>query len=189
MSQDAIDKERSKPASDGITPQNFTTCIEFFSQVTRAVGSQAGVSGPLLSGPNSYIEINPKADPALSLPAGAWHPCSATERPKPGDLLIFSFSANEYDKDRKLAHGKGEFAHISILRSIEPVSEKASTTSTGTPREKFVSVDGGGTTAIQVVRYFSPDTCQMQGPGTIVRTLMGWIDVERAAEAQLLKKP
>ena len=28
----------------------------------------------------------------------------------------------------------------------------------------------------------------IQGPGTMVRALKGWIDVEKAAEAQLLKK-
>ena len=58
----------------------------------------------------------------------------------------------------------------------------------GSAREKFVSVDGGGTTATEVIRYFSPDTCQIEGPGAPVRTLNGWIDVEKAAEAQLLKK-
>jgi hypothetical protein len=41
---------------------------------------------------------------------------------------------------------------------------------------------------IKVIRYFSPDTCLIQGPGTMVRALKGWIDVEKAAEAQLLKK-
>jgi len=189
MSQKAIDDERNKQASPGYTPGNFTTCIEFFSQVTRAVTNESGASSPLLLGPNAYVEINPLAKPPLSLPPGAWHPCSSASRPKPGDLLIFSFSENEYDKDTKaLTHGKGEFAHISILRSIEPVSETSASAGTGTPREKFVSVDGGGTTANEVIRYFSPDTCLIQGPGTMVRALKGWIDVVKAAEAQLLKK-
>jgi hypothetical protein len=193
MSQDAIDAERKKQASPGYKPQNFTTCIEFFSQVTRAVANQSGGSDPLLLGPNAYSEINPvstEENPTVPLPPGAWHPCSATTRPKPGDLLIFSFSANEYDKKdpKKLVHGKGEFAHISILRSIEPVAETPGSAGTGTPREKFVSVDGGGTTANEVIRYFTPDTCMIQGPGTTVRKLKGWIDVEAAAEAQLLKK-
>jgi len=153
------------------------------------VTNESGASSPLLLGPNAYVEINPLAKPPLSLPPGAWHPCSSASRPKPGDLLIFSFSENEYDKDTKaLTHGKGEFAHISILRSIEPVSETSASAGTGTPREKFVSVDGGGTTANEVIRYFSPDTCLIQGPGTMVRALKGWIDVEKAAEAQLLKK-
>jgi hypothetical protein len=192
MSQQAINDERKKQGGEGYTPANFTTCIEFFSQVTRAVTNQSDASSPLLLGPNAYSEINPistEKNPTVPLPPGAWHPCSATTRPKPGDLLIFSFSANEYDKETKaLTHGKGEFAHISILRSIEPVSDTSGGTGTGSAREKFISVDGGGTTANEVVRYFSPDTCQIQGPGTLVRTLKGWIDVEKAAEAQLLKK-
>jgi hypothetical protein len=60
--------------------------------------------------------------------------------------------------------------------------------SSSDPREKWVSVDGGGSTALEVVRYFSPDTCLIQGPGTIMRTLHGWIDVEKAAEPALAKR-
>ena len=40
---------------------------------------------------------------------------------------------------------------------------------------------------MEVVRYFSPDTCLIQGPRTIMRKLHGWIDVEKAAERVLAK--
>lgn len=188
MSQEAIDSERKKVASGGYTPENFTTCIEFFSQVTRAVTQKAGLGGPLLLGPNSYKEINPQAK--AHLPPGAWHPCTPTTRPKPGDVLIFMFAEDEKDPATgKVKYAKGYFAHVSILRSIEPVKD----TSSGEPAvggtEKWISVDGGSTSAAEVVRYFSPDTCRIKGPGHILRTLHGWIDVEKAAEAQLVKKP
>jgi hypothetical protein len=186
MSKEAIAAERNKQASGGYTPQNFTTCIEFFGQVTRAVTQQSGASKPLLQGPNAYLEINPKADPPLTLPPGSWHPCSGGGRPKPGDLIIFRYSENEYTKEHTVAHAQGEFAHVSILRSIEPIRDDAGEVSSD-PREKWVSIDGGGSTAMEVARYFSPDTCLIQGPGTIMRKLHGWIDVEKAAEPVLAK--
>ena len=50
--------------------------------------------------------------------------------------------------------------------------------------EKWISVDGGGVTAKTVDRYFNPETCIIKGPGTTIRTLHGWIDVEKMAEAK-----
>jgi hypothetical protein len=185
MSQEAIDAERNKEATGGLTPQNFTTCIAFFGQVTEQVRQQAGIQGPLLLGPNSYKEIDP-VNGTENLPPGGWHPCTPTTRPKPGDLIILTFAKNETSKSGVFL-GKGWFAHISILRSIEPVADgdKAA----GGATERWISVDGGGTTATEVVRYFSPDTCLIKGPGTTLRTLHGWIDIEKAAEAKLVRKP
>lgn len=50
-------------------------------------------------------------------------------------------------------------------------------------------MDGGGTTASETVRYYYPDTGQIQGPGAIMRTVKGRIDIESAAEAGLVPKP
>ena len=179
MSQKAIDAERKKPAEKGLTPKNFTTCIAFFGQVTQEVTRKAGLSGPLIYGPNHYKEIDP-INGTENLPPGAWNPCTPTTRPKPGDLLIFKFAQREKSPSGT-TYEKGYFAHISILRSIEPMTG----TSPDQVVEKWVSVDGGGTTAQTVDRYFSPDTCIIKGPGTTIRTLHGWIDVEKVAEARL----
>jgi hypothetical protein len=95
--------------------------------------------------------------------------------------LIFTFAENEKDEKGQVKYSKGMFAHISILRFIERIKDSTS--------EKWISVDGGGTTANEVVRYFTPETCLIKGPGSIVRTLHGWIDIEKAAEAHLVKPP
>ena len=187
MTQAEIDAERSKAATGGLTPQNFTTCIEFFSQVTRAVTKQSGIKSPLLLGPNAYKEINPQA--TQSLPPGAWHPCTPDTRPKPGDLLIFTFAQNEKNAEGKVKYYKGWFAHISIVRSIEALKDKPTTGVNAGASEKWISVDGGGTTAAEVVRWFYPETCLIKGPGTTLRTLHGWIDIEAAAQAHLVKLP
>ena len=76
---------------------------------------------------------------------------------------------------------KGYFAHISILRSIEVLEDPTADGAT----EKWISVDGGGVKATTVDRYFNPETCIIKGPGTTIRTLHGWIDVEKMAEAKL----
>jgi hypothetical protein len=187
LSQAAIDEERKKEAKGGLTPENFTTCIEFFSQVTGKVTSQTGIKSPLLLGPNAYKEINPQAKD--SLPPGAWHPCTKDTRPKPGDLLIFTFSEHVKNEAGAIKYYKGGFAHISILRSIEPIEGVSTAPGSVGASEKWISVDGGGTTAAEVVRYFHPETCVIVGPGSTTRTLHGWIDIEAAAQAHLLKAP
>jgi hypothetical protein len=188
MSQGAINTERAKPAKDGLTPANFTTCIAFFGQVVQQVTQQSGLSAPLLSGPNSYKEINPVSG-KLNLPAGAWHACTpdSPARPKPGDLLIFTFAKAETLQSGGWV-GKDYFAHISILRAVEPLGDGSPELAAEGYTEKFISVDGGGTTAAQTVRYFAPGRCLTQGPGTIVRTLKGWIDVENLAQARLAER-
>lgn len=185
MTQEAIDAERKKPAEGGLTPSNFTTCIAFFGQVTDAVRIEAGIEGPLLHGPNYYKEID-KVNGKETLPPGAWHVCTPTTRPKPGDLIILNFAKDE-TSSAGVFLGKGYFAHISILRSIEKVADGDAAAKGAA--ERWISVDGGGTTATEVVRYFFPDTCGINGPGAVVRTLRGWIDIEKAAEAKLVKKP
>ncbi|HBB30832.1 MAG TPA: hypothetical protein DDZ80_21870 [Cyanobacteria bacterium UBA8803] len=198
MSQDKIDEERKKPASGGLTPQNFTTCIAFFSQVVGQVTNKSGINSPLLKGPNAYKEINPAAKE--NLPPGAWHGCSpgTKSRPKPGDLLIFTFAEDVKNDAGQLKYGKGWFAHISIFRAIQPVQKPISDQETygmlkecggeNGNLEKWISIDGGGTTASEAVRYFCPDNCLIKGR-TDKRTLHGWIDIEKAAEAQLVKEP
>ncbi len=183
MSQQAIDAERAKPATPGLTPSNFTTCIVFFGQVMGAVMQQFGSNVPLLKGPNYYKEINP-VNGEGHLPPGAWHPCTPGERPKPGDLLIFSFTKNEV-LDNKTQVYKDGFAHITIMRAVEPLRDAPADLAADGYTEKFITVDGGGTTATETVRYFAPEACLIKGPGTIVRKLRGWIDVETAAQARL----
>ena len=179
MSKEAIEAERNKPAEKGLTPKNFTTCIAFFTQVTQEVVRKAGLSGPLIYGPNYYKEIAP-LEGKENLPPGAWHPCTPTTRPKPGDLLIFRFAQREKSPSGT-TYEKGYFAHISILRSIEVLEAPTADGAT----EKWISVDGGGVKAATVDRYFNPETCIIKGPGTTIRTLHGWIDVEKMAEAKL----
>ncbi len=55
-------------------------------------------------------------------------------------------------------------------------------------QERWISVDGGGTTAQEVVRIFHPDTGLIVGPGNVTRTMKGWIDIEKAVEAGLAPK-
>jgi hypothetical protein len=194
MTQAQIDAERAKPASGGMTPANFTTCIAFFGQVVGQVTKQSKLKGSLLDGPNAYKEINPQA--TQKLPDGAWHPCTAgaADRPEPGDLLIFTFLADVLDDQGKLKYGKGYFAHITIFRSAQPLGDtdedkKANGLGKefpGTTLEKWTSIDGGGTTASETVRYFCSDKCVIAGRSD-KRTLHGWIDIEKVAEAQLAK--
>lgn len=183
MTQEAIDNERAKPAEGGLTPKNFTTCIAFFCQVVQEIMRQSDSATPLVKGPNHYKEIDP-VNGKENLPPGAWRPCGGDARPKPGDLLIFSFAAAE-TLPSGVSVGKGWFAHISILRAIEPTPGVASDRSDPGYSETFVSVDGGGTTAKEVVRRFEPGPCLIHGPGTTQRSLRGWIDIEAMAEARI----
>ena len=180
MTQAEIDAERQKTAEPGLTPANFTTCIAFFGQVMGQVTAKAGLAAPIVKGPNAYKEINPQAKESLG---DRWKPAVPGARPKPGDLLIFTFNADEKNKDGSIKFGKGWFAHISILRSIEPAE-----VGTDGPQERWISIDGGGTTATETVRIFSPDTGLIKGPGSVTRRMKGWIDIEAAVEAGLAPK-
>jgi hypothetical protein len=181
MTQDQINTERSKAAGGGLTPANFTTCIEFFSQVMGQVSAKAGLKAPIVKGPNAYKEIDPTAKETLG---DRWKPYRPGARPKPGDLLIFTFSADEKNKDGTLKFGKGWFAHISILRAMEPMEDGPEG-----PAERWISVDGGGTTASETLRTFYPGSGLIVGPGTVKRTMKGWIDIEAAVEAGLAPRP
>lgn len=180
MSQAAIDEERSKPASPGYTPGNFTTCIAFFGQVMGKVTAKLGLPGTTVEGPNAYKEINKQAKQSLG---DRWVPSTPGVRPKPGDLLIFTFNQDELNDDGSVKYGEGWFAHISILRSIEPMEPDQNG-----PRESWISVDGGGTTAKEVFRVFHPDTNLIVGPANITRKMKGWIDIEAAVEKGLVPK-
>jgi hypothetical protein len=198
MTQEAIEAQRSKAAGKGITPENFTTCIEFFGQVVSQVTKEAGLAGPLLHAPNSYVEINAAAKaPAYHL-GDAWIPGTPDVRPRPGDVLIFLFN-EDVIKGGKVKYGKGWFSHISILRSIEPAeagearpaeasAAEPAEPATRKPPEKWVSIDGGGTTAGEVARTFYPDSGLIKGPGSVMRVIKGWINIEKAAEAGLARK-
>ena len=157
---------------------------------------QSGPERPLLHGPNHYKEINPQAK--APLPSGAWHECTPKTRPKPGDLLIFTFTSNVYKPSGEFKYGKDWFAHFSILRSIEPIRDISSDKEAKAFAkrckgakgniDKWISVDGGGTTVKEVTRYFCPNPCLIK-QGSIIRTVKGWIDVEKVAEAELSGKP
>jgi hypothetical protein len=184
MTQDQINAERSKAASPGLTPANFTTCIAFFGQVMGQVTAKAGLKAPIVKGPNAYKEINSQAKESLG---SRWKPYVAGARPKPGDLLIFTFNEDEKNPDGSVKYGEGWFAHISILRAIEPMEPGAEGSAEGSA-ERWISVDGGGTTARETFRTFYPDTGLIKGPGTVMRTMKGWIDIEAAVEAGLVPK-
>jgi hypothetical protein len=181
MTQDQINAERSKAASPGLTPANFTTCIAFFGQVMGQVSAKAGLDAPIVKGPNAYKEINSQAKESLG---SRWKPAVPGARPRPGDLLIFTFNEDEKRPDGTVKYGEGWFAHISILRATEPMEPDAAG-----PRERWISVDGGGTTAKETFRVFHPATGLIVGPGTTTRTMKGWIDIEAAVEAGLVPKP
>ena len=118
MSQAAIEEERKKPSGDGYTPANFTTCIAFFGQVMGGVTAKLGLPGTTVKGPNAYKEINPAAKETLG---DRWTPLSAGARPKPGDLLIFTFNQDEKNADGSVKYGEGWFADIWIVRAVEPM--------------------------------------------------------------------
>jgi hypothetical protein len=180
MSQAAIDAERAKPAGDGYTPANFTTCIAFFGQVMGQVSARLGLPATTVKGPNAYKEINSEAKESLG---DRWTPLSGGGRPKPGDLLIFTFNQDEKNQDGSIKYGEGWFAHISILRAIEPMPDGPNGA-----QERWISVDGGGTTAKEVVRVFHPATGLIVGPANVTRTMKGWIDIEKAVEAGLVPR-
>ena len=133
----------------------------------------------------------------------AWHACEpgSDARPKPGDIIDFIFAENVMhksgEKKGKLKYGKLWFAHISVLRSIESVepgeSDKAAKEigegckGDKTPLEKWVTVDGGGTTAKVTVRYFCPENCRITNLGG-KRFIKGWIDIEKLAQVEIDKK-
>lgn len=176
LSQKAIDKIRSGVASGGFTPANYSTCITFFMQVTAKVGERPGITSSLLDGPLHYKEINPKAN--KNLPPDAWVSCTPNidARPKPGDPLIFNFAEDVKNESGGIKYGKGWFVHISILRSIEPIENTSSgevagiiakectkTNTNGNIKEcikkngnieKWISIEGGGSTVKEVTRYF-----------------------------------
>jgi hypothetical protein len=179
MSQAAIDEVRKQPASDGYTPANFTTCIAFFGQVMGGVTTKLGLPATTVKGPNAYREINPQAKETLG---ERWVPSGGAARPKPGDLLIFTFNEDEKNPDGSVKYQEGWFAHISILRAIEPMEPDADG-----PRESWISVDGGGTTAKEVFRVYHPATNLIVQPG-VTRTMKGWIDIEAAVEKGLVPK-
>ena len=180
MTQDEINTQRNQVAKDGLTPANFTTCIAFFGQVMTQVMSKSGLKAPIVKGPNEYKEINSQAKESLG---DRWKPYTPGARPKPGDLLIFTFNEDEKNPDGSIKFGEGWFAHISILRAIEPMESDAQG-----PAERWISVDGGGTTAKETFRVFHPDTGLIVGPGTVTRTVKGWIDIEAAVESGLVPR-
>ena len=192
------------PASEGFTPANFSTCITFFTQVTAEVG--ANVNKSLLpNGLLGYKETNP--DRKKNLPSGAWVSCTPNidARPKPGDPLIFTYVEDVKNKAGEIKHWKGNFAHISILRSIELIENTSSGTvadiiknecsktntnenidkciKTNGNIEKWISIGGGGTTVEEVTYHFFPDSCIIIGPKAR-RTVSGWINIEKLADKQ-----
>ena len=238
MTKAAIDAKRKEEPSEGFTPENFTTCIEFFVQVTGKISKKAGITSPLLKGPNHYKEIDP-VEGEEYLPPGAWHPCTpnSISRPKPGDLLIFSFTEHERHPSGEIKFWKGGTAHIAIMRSIESFeitsldksdkktvvnafAKKCQTAKnkackeaeakecqgadakacqaakdkacneTNSRIQRWTWIDGGGTTAKRTVGYFCPSNCLIRYRDLFrTRTLKGWIDIEKAAEAKLVKNP
>ena len=143
-----------------------------------------------------YKETNP--DRKKNLPSGAWVSCTPNmdARPKPGDPLIFTYAEAVRDKKTgKIKNYKDSFAHVSILRSIEPIENTSSSevasiiakectkTNTNGNIEKWISIDGGGSTAKEVTRYFCPDSCIIIGPADR-RTVSGWINIEKVVDKQ-----
>jgi hypothetical protein len=180
MSQSAIDEVRKQPAQGGYTPANFTTCIAFFGQVMSQVTAKLGLPGTTVKGPNAYKEINPQAKETLG---DRWVPSGGGARPKPGDLLIFTFNEDEKNADGSVKYAEGWFAHISIVRAVEPMEPDANG-----PQERWISIDGGGTTAKEVFRVYHPATNLIVGPPGVTRTMKGWIDIEAAVEKGLAPK-
>lgn len=204
MSQGAIDRIRAQAASSG-KPPDFTTCVDFFIQVAAKVTKQAKLEGPLLEAPLMYEEINPNAKAEHGRKArrlgDAWVPYVPGEegpRPRPGDMPVFDF-AEATTSSRGVKHGVGEFSHIAILRSIEPVAPGEA--ATGRPgaggsaaptecakTERWIVVEGGSKTAAETSCAFHPETGLIERPGKPLGMIKGWIDVERAAAAAMAKE-
>lgn len=169
MSQQAIDAQNDKTQKG-----KFTTCIAFVGQM---VGSTKGADGKPIKfqGPNAYKEVNPQAKLSANkdLPPGSYHAGGAgmSERPKPGDLLVLAFAqATKYGEgEKQVTLPAGAFAHICILRSIQPAEDPAK-------GETWITVDGGGTSSAQRTRTYRPDTGLLDSS-----LLKGWFDIEKMA--------
>ena len=109
---------------------------------------------------------------------------SGGSRPKPGDLLIFTFNEDEKNADGSVKYGEGWFAHISILRSIEPMEPDAERAA------RVVDLRGRRRDDRQggLPRLPPGDRADRRAGQRDPRTMKGWIDIEKAVEAGLVPK-
>ena len=195
MSQAAIDKQNADHKAAG-KAGHITTCIAFAgSKVSDAMAAGNPGAKPF-RGPNGYKEVTPGAANSLDeLPPGSWKDAkSAAEPPKPGDMLVLNYAEADVIGKGTATETKvfpGYFAHVNILRDIQPVdpadpafvAAKAAGKIDSPPDSTFVTVDGGGTVSTEG-REFYNKTNQRLDSRFGRRFLKGWFDVAVMAGAK-----
>ncbi|HVV82244.1 MAG TPA: DUF4157 domain-containing protein [Kofleriaceae bacterium] len=188
MSQDAIDKQ-NKDLKDKGQAGHFTTCIAFAgSKVSEAMAAKNPSAKPF-RGPNGYKEVTPGGAYSLDeLPPGSWKDAkSAAELPKPGDMLVLNYAEKDVigkGTATETTVFPGYFAHVNILRDIQPVNAEdpmykaaqAAGKIDSPPDSTFVTVDGGGTVSTEGREFYNKANQRLDSRFGR-RSLKGWFDV------------
>ncbi len=195
MSQTAIDKQNADHKAAGKTG-HITTCIAFAGDKVSEAASAGNPGAKPFRGPNGYKEVTPGAEHSLSeLPPGSWKDAkSAPELPKPGDMLVLYYAEKDVigkGTATETAVYPGYFAHVNILRDIQPVdpddpllkAAKAAGKLDGPPDCTFATVDGGGTVSVEGREFFTKSNQRLDSRFG-KRFLKGWFDVAVMAGAK-----
>jgi uncharacterized protein DUF4157/SH3 domain-containing protein len=205
-SDSTLEKARKQAGTEHKT---FTTCIEFLSQVQNDAARDSHTKQTVFVDSNLATPEGRK-----KLPAGAWHPGSPnmSERPRPGDVLFFTFAA-DVKVDGKVKFGKGWFSHVGYFNGIGKVDKPAAdpAAADADPVELWHTVDGGQGTSTkydaagnmigvqgheelkQNDRFYHPKKNLITGEkiqgDADNRTLLGWVDVEKIVASDLPPDP
>jgi hypothetical protein len=195
MDQKAIDAKNKELADEG-KGGHFTTCIAFAGDKVSEARRAGDPSAAPFRGPNGYKEITPGAKHSLSeLPPGSWKDAKgAAEPPRPGDMLVLNYAEKDVIGKGKATETEvfpGYFAHVNILRDIQPVNPddpllaaaKAAGKIDSPPDSTFITVDGGGTVSVEGREFYNKSNQRLDSRFGR-RFLKGWFDVAVMAGAK-----
>lgn len=195
MSQTAIDKQNADLKKEG-KAGHFTTCIAFAGGKVSEAMSAGNPAAKPFRGPNGYKEVNGGGPHSLDeLPPGSWKDAkSAAEPPKPGDMLIMNYAEKDVvgkGKPTETEVFPGYFAHVNILRDIQPVNPddpsfkaaQAAGKIDSPPDNTFVTIDGGGTVSVEGREFYNKANQRLDSRFGR-RFLKGWFDVAVMAGAK-----
>lgn len=188
MSQAAIDKQNEDHKAAGKTG-HITTCIAFAGGKVSDAMTAGNPKAKPFQGPNAYKEVTPGAPHSLDeLPPGSWKDAkSAAEPPRPGDMLVIYFAEKDTigkGTATETAVFPGYFAHVNILRDIQPVNAddpafkaaQAAGKIDSPPDSTFITIDGGGTVSVEGREFYNKANQRLDSRFGR-RFLKGWFDV------------
>ena len=174
---------------------HFTTCIAFAGGTVSDAMSAGNPAAKPFRGPNGYKEVSGGEFSLAELPPGSWKDAkSAAEPPRPGDMLVMYFAEKDVigkGTDTETQVFPGYFAHVNILRDIQPVNAddpmfkaaQAAGKIDSPPDSTFITIDGGGTVSVEGREFYNKANQRLDSRFGR-RFLKGWFDVAVMAGAK-----